>query len=178
MKKWLYFLSVGGMTALFLVFYLSSLRESEARDKARALEAKQKQEQAEAKKKDDEARARVDAEKRAAERAKELADKEAEKRRKWDEEGKRILDETNANLARGDKTAKQAAALEIELDTLRKNREKLNQEAFNTAKLVERAEVEKQTSEIEIQRFTEQIARRAADSSMTRMPAPVAVSTK
>ncbi|HEX2853696.1 MAG TPA: hypothetical protein VHO24_10685 [Opitutaceae bacterium] len=174
MKKWLYVISVGSMTAIFLLLYLSDRKEADAREHERVAIAAKKQEEAAEKKKADELQARADAQKRAEQRAKEDADREAEKRAKWDAESKKIQDETNAALARGDKASKEASRLEIELDTLQKNREKQSRESFETSKRVERAEVERQAAEFEIQRLTEQIARRAADSSLTRMPAPVA----
>lgn len=170
MKKWLYVISVGSMTALFLVFYLSHMKEAEANEAARLAKAKQMKSEADAKKAADEERARADAAKRAEDREKETAAKEAEKQKKWDDESRNILNETNSHIARGEKATKEAAALEAQLEALRKNREKINREAFDSAKAVEKAQVDKQNAEIETQRFLEMIARRAADSSLTRMP--------
>lgn len=175
MKKWLYFISVGSLTAIFLVFYLSDRKAAEKREAAQAAIALQKQNEAAAKRKADEEKARKDADDRAKARADEEAAKEAEKRRKWDEESKRIQDDTNAALARGDKSAKEVAKLEIDLDNLHKASEKASREAFDIAKRVERAQAERQAAELEIQRTTEMIARRAADSSLTRMPPPAPV---
>jgi hypothetical protein len=175
MKKWLYVISVGSMTALFLVFYLSHMKEAEANEAARIAKAKNIKAAADAKKLEDEKRARDDAAKRTEERARETAAKEAEKQKKWDDDTRDILNETKDHIARGAKASKEVATLETQLDALRKNKEKLNREAFESAKMVERAQVEKQNAEIETQRFIEMISRRAADSSLTRMPVPVAV---
>jgi hypothetical protein len=172
MKKWLYVISVGSMTAIFLALYMSHVKEADEKDRQRAVMVKQKQDEELAKKKADEAKARVDAEQRAAQRAKEDAEKEAEKRAKWEAAGKKLKDDTAAAMARADKAAKLSAELEIKLDTARKDREKANRESFDTAKLVERAQVDKQNAELENQRLLEMISRRAADSSMTRMPPP------
>lgn len=175
MKKWLYFISVGGLTAIFLVFYLSDRKAAGKREAEQAAVALQKQADAAAKRKADEDKARKDADERAKVRADEEAAKEAEKRRKWDEETKHIQDDTKAFLARSDKAAKEVAKLEIDLDNLHKAGEKTNREAFDIAKRVERARAEAQAAELEIQRTTEMISRRAAESSLTRMPPPLPV---
>jgi hypothetical protein len=172
MKKWLYLISVGGLTAIFLTFYLGDRNRAEQKEAVLKEKAKQEQIEKETKRKADEERAKKDADDRKKARDDEEAAKEAEKRRKWDEETKRIQDEINANLARGDKAAKEVAKLEIELDTLHKNGEKLNREAFDIEKRVERAQSARNAAEMEIQRVTEMIAARADKSSMTRMPPP------
>jgi len=63
--------------------------------------------------------------------------KEAEKLAKWESVGKEIQDATNKYNADGDRSAKKAAALELELTTLRAAKEKLNREAFELARQVE-----------------------------------------
>jgi hypothetical protein len=175
MKKWLYFISVGGMTAIFMLFYLSDRKEAHVLEVKRLEIAKQKQAEEAAKKKEDEASARREAEKRDQERRAEEAKKEEDRRRKWDEASKKIQDDTNGFLARADKASKESSSLEIQLDALHKAGEKANREMFDLAKRVERAQSERQAAELEIQRTTEYIARRAADSSLTRMPPPPAV---
>src|SRR3954471_8537005 len=172
MKKWLYFISVGGLTAIFLVFYLSDRSAAEKRQAERDVIAAQQKAQTEAKKKEDEAIAKRDADLRDKARKDEEAAKEADRRRRWEEGSKKIQDDTNGFLARADKAAKESSRLEIELDALHKAGEKANREMFDLAKRVERAEEERQAAEFEIQRTTEFIARRAAESSMTAMPAP------
>ena len=90
----------------------------------------------------------------------------------WDSVSKEIQDNTNAALAKADKAAKESARLELELDALRKAGEKASRDTFDMAKRVERAEAERQAAEMEIQRTVEWISKQAAESAMTRMPAP------
>jgi hypothetical protein len=58
------------------------------------------------------------------------------------------------------------------LDSVRKAKDKANRESFDLAKQVELAKVAKRNAEFEVQRTTEMISRRAADSSLTRLPPP------
>ncbi len=172
MKKWLYVISVGGLTILFVIPYLASRKEAEAKEKERlAVAAKAASDLAERKKQDEE-KARKDAEDRENKRKAEEKAKEEETRRKWDEQGQEIQKDTDGFLARADKASKEVSRLEADLDSLRKLREKTNREAFDSAKLVEKATVEKQTAELRTQYLLEQIVARAAASSMAKPPAP------
>ena len=100
--------------------------------------------------------------------------KEDERRAKQMAADKEIRDGTNAALAEADKYSKEANALQIELDRLQKEKDRLGREAFDLAKQVEAAKVERRNAELESQRMIEMIARRASDSSLVRMPAPPA----
>lgn len=172
MKKWTYLISVGSMLAVFLFFYLSHMKELEIRDKQRAeqleLERKKEAEQKAA----IETKAREDAERRAAERAANDAKKEADRLAKWEAENQRIQDAINEFVAKGDTYAKEISQLEIQLNSLRSQKEKLNREAFEFSKQVEQARIEKRNAELEIQRMTDMIAKKAADSALTRLPPP------
>jgi hypothetical protein len=172
MKKWLYVISVGSLTAIFLAFYLTDRKAADIREKEHKEIAAKKAADELKKKDEDKAKAQKDAQDRDRVRREEEAKKEADKRQKWEDVSKKIQDDTNVALARGDKAAKEAARLELELDALRKSGEKLSRETFDMAKRVERAEAERQAAEMEIQRTVEWISKHAAESAMTRMPAP------
>ncbi len=173
MKKWMYVISVGTMLAVFLALYFSEAKRIEEREKAHAAKV------AEQKRLDDEhkaaveAKARADAEKRAKERADEEAKKEADKLARWEEDGRKLQETTDKYNAEANASSKKAAELEIQLSALRAAKEKLNREAFELAKQVEQGKINRRTAELEIQRTVEMISRRAADSSMTKMPTPV-----
>lgn len=172
MKKWMYVISVGSMLAVFLFFYLTHVKEAEQRDKERteklAIEQKKEAEH----KALIEAKAREDAAKRAAARAEEEAKKEAEKIARWEADSQKIKDSTDKANAAADRLSKEAAALDIQLDTLRRNKEAANQSNFDMAKRVELAKIDKRNAEMEIQRTTEMISRRAGESFLTRLPPP------
>ncbi len=172
MKKWMYLIFPGIMLGAFLIFFFSYQKEAEAREKAR-IEAVKKVEAEKAQKKADaEKKAAIDAKERQIAREKEDADKEAAKLAKLAAADKEVKDATDKAVLEGDKAAKEGSKLDIDLDTLRKNKDKANRESFDLAKQVELAKVAKRNAEFEIQRTTEMISRRAADSSLTRMPPP------
>lgn len=173
MKKWMYLISVGSMTAVFMFFYFAHLKESEKREAEHKI-ALQKQLDAKAKEKAElEEKARIDAAAKTAARAAEDAKKEADRVAKWEAAGLEIKTTTDTLNAEADKLAKEAASLEIQLNNLRNEKEKLNRENFELSKRVELAKINKQNAEMGIQRTTEWIARRAAASSLTQMPPPL-----
>ena len=65
-----------------------------------------------------------------------------------------------------DAFAKEASQLEVQLNAMRQQKEKLNSETFELQKQVELARVAKRTAELEIQRMTDMISKRAADSAL------------
>ena len=172
MKKWMYLIFPGALLGAFLIFFFSHQAETEVKEKSRLATA-QKIEADKAKiKADNERKASLDAKERQAAREKEDADKIAAKLAKLAAADKEVKDATDKALAEGDKAAKEVSKLDIELDSLRKSKDKANREAFEQAKQVELAKVAKRNAEFEIQRTTEMISTRAANSSLTRMPPP------
>ena len=172
MKKWMYVIFPTVMLGVFLFFYFAEAKQAEIKEKQRSAElAKQKADEAE-KKRIAEEKARVDSARRQAERAAEDAKREADKLAKWQAEGKRIQDDTDKSVADADRYAKQVAELEIQLDSARKAKDKASREAFDLLKTVERSKVDRRNAEVEIQRLTEMVARRASDSSLTRVAGP------
>jgi chromosome segregation ATPase len=172
MKKWMYLIFPGLMLGSFLIFFFSHQKETEAKEKARMEVAKKLEDDKAKAKAENERKAAADAKERQLAREKEDAEKVAAKQAKIAAADKEVKDATDKALAEGDKAAKEVSKLEIELDTLRKAKDKGNREAFDLAKQVELAKVAKRNAEFEIQRTTEMISKRAGNSSLTRMPPP------
>ena len=170
MKKWMYLIFPGVMLARFLVVYFSHKEKSEAKERAHVAEVARKKTEDDEKKKVAEAKARDDAKKRQEERDAEEKKKEEEKAARQAADDKKVRDQTTEYTTKGDAAAKQAAALEIELDRLRKEKDKTIRETFELAKQVELARIARRNAELEIQRMTEMVIRRASDSSLTRPP--------
>lgn len=170
MKKWLYFIFPAILTVIFSFFYLTHIKEAKEKDRVRKAEIARVQKEEADRKAEIEEKARQDASRRAAERAAADAKKEADRIAAWEAVGKEIQDATDKNNAEADAFARQAANLEIELDALRRAKEKINGEVLIQSKAVERALVDKRTAEIEVQRRTEMIRQRVSASSMTKMP--------
>jgi hypothetical protein len=170
MKKWMYLIFPGVMLAAFLVFYLSHKKEAEEKERVHVAKVAQEKAEMEAKKRDAEQKARDDAKKRQDEREAEDRKKEADKAAKQAADDKKVRDATAEYTAKANEFTKQIASLEAELDRLRKEKDKTNRETFEMAKQVELARIARRNAELEIQRMTEMIARRASDSSLTRPP--------
>jgi hypothetical protein len=178
MKKWMYLIFPGVMLGVFLVIYFAHEKEADLRERTRAEEVMKKKAEDKRQKDIAEEKAKESAQKAQKEREQEEAKKDAERQAKSAAIDKEIADTTAAAVAEADKNAKQAAALEVELDRLHKAKDQLSRQTFDLAKQVELAKVDKGNAEMESQRMVEMIARRAAESSMTRMPMPPAPPAK
>jgi len=170
MKKWIYLIIPGVLLGLFLIFYFSHQKESEAREITRMEIAAKKIADEKKTKEDAEKRAREDAAQKQAEREAEEKKKDEERRAKVAAIDKELRDTTEAARAEGAKYQKEAAALQAELERLYREKDKLAREAFEFSKQVEAARVERRNAELESQRMIEMIVRRASDSSLVRMP--------
>ena len=170
MKKWMYLIFPSIMLAGFLVIYFSHKEKAEEKERVHVAEVARQKAEADEKKKVAEAKAREDARKRQEERDAEEKKKQDEKAAKQAADDKKVRDQTAEYTAKVDAAAKQVNALEIELDRLRKEKDATSRESFDLAKQVELARIARRNAEMEIQRMTEMVARRAAESSLTRPP--------
>jgi len=173
MKKWLYLIVPTVMLVVFTFFYLSQSKELEQQEIARKERVERERKEEEAKRAVIEEKARQDAAARAAEREAEAAQKEADRIAKWEAEGRDIQDATDAFNAEADRISKDISAKEIQLDTLRKQKEQLNTDVLNAAKRVELAQIAKRNAELEIQRKAELMLRRVEVLGVVDLPTPL-----
>ena len=174
MKKWIYFVVPAIGLVAFLFVYYSHVEDAKKRDASHQAElAKQAADDA-AKKKDLEDRARADADRLAAQRAADEAKKVADRVAEQAAEDKKVSDATNNALAEGDKSTKEIARLEAELAALRAAKDKANRELLETYKQLELSRIARRTAELEVQRTTEMIARKASDAAMAKFVPPPA----
>lgn len=166
----MYLIAPGLMLAGFFVLYFSHAEQLHKKEAAQKAKIEQERVEAEEKKKVAETKAREDAKKRQEERDAEEKKKLDEKMARQAADDKKVRDQTAEYTAKANAAAKQVAALEIELDRLRKEKDKTSREAFDLAKQVELARIARRNAELEIQRMTEMVSRRAAESSMTKPP--------
>jgi hypothetical protein len=178
MKKWMYVIFPGSLLALFLVFFLSHKKDMEEREAARAVALQAQLDETAKTKKINEEKAHVDAMKRAEDRAKEEADKAAKKAADLAAKDKAVEDATKNALVEGDKSAQEAARLEIDLDRLHKQKTQLSREAFELAQAVELAKVARRNAELDQQHTVEMVARKAAEGVLARLPPPPALPPK
>jgi uncharacterized protein involved in exopolysaccharide biosynthesis len=119
-------------------------------------------------------RARADADERVKKREEEAAKKEADRRGKWDDQGREIAESTAKYSGEADRFTKRSAELEKQLADLRRQKDQATREQFDLQKAVELARIAKRNAELEIQRMTTMITNRATESAMARPPAPPA----
>ena len=170
MKKWMYLIAPAIMMGAFMVVYFSYVEKAHAKEAAAKAKVEMEKKAAEEKKRVAEAKARDDAKKRQDEREAEEKKKEKERTDKQAAEDKKVRDATNEFLAKGKAAEQKGKQLEAELDRLRKEKDRLTREAFDIAKQVELARIARRNAELEIQRMTEMITKRASDSSLVRPP--------
>ena len=170
MKK-LYIIAPLVMLGIFGVFYNNFTKEyaiTEAQHEADELARIAAEEAAQ---KEAERLAKEEAARRTAARDAEEAAKLAEREAKWAAAGKEIADATAEYKAESDKLAAQAADLEIKLLEARNKKQASATKAFQLTKDISSAIVAKHNAEMEGQRMTEMISRKALQSSLTAMPA-------
>ena len=174
MKKWIYFVvPVIGLVA-FLFVYFSHVEEAKKQDQDRKVQMDKQAADDAAKKKDLEDRARADADRLAAERAATEKKKQDDRIAEQAAEDKKVVDATNKALAECDKSTKEIARLEKELAGLRAAKDKANRDYLDISKQLELSRIGRRTAELEVQRTTEMIARRAADAAMAKFVPPPA----
>jgi hypothetical protein len=172
MKKWFYVLFPTVLLGIFIIFYLSSKAETEARELAQREEMAKEKADADQKKQIAEAKARDDAERRNIERAADEAKVAKDKEDKYNADMAKIKTDTDKSNATAATYAQKVSELTIELDTLHKQKDTLTRESFELDKQIELADVARRNAEMEIQRYDEMIANRADQSAMAKMPPP------
>lgn len=170
MKKWFYFIVPCVMLLIFTFFYISHAKEAKIREQARKEQIALEKQKEEDRKANIEEQARLDAAKHAAERAATAAQKEADRLAKWEQEGQELQETTDRYNAEADQLSHQISQLEVELDTLHKTKETTSQLVLQLSKQVELGRINKRNAELEIQRKTENVVRRAEKSAMVKMP--------
>jgi len=173
MKKWIYLVAPVIMLVIFTFFYFSHAEEMAQKEEIRKERVAAELEAEAIRKAQIEEEARVDAEKRTAEREEKAEQREADRVAKWDAESKEIRMATAGHKAEADRHAANLAAMEIELDSLRQATAKTNADELALEKRVEMARIAKRNAELEIQRKTEMMLRTAERSAVAQMPPPV-----
>jgi len=170
MKKRFYFiLSVPViMLVVFSGVYWQFSKSSDGAERLQKEKTAQIKMVEEQKKKDDEAKARADSEKRIAERQAEERKKEDERIAKWEAESKRIADEGAQYGTQVANNTKEVADLTKELAELRAAKEAKTRELLDTSTDAELATIARRAAELEVQRLTEMVARKAAGTSLAK----------
>jgi len=170
MKKWFYIIAPAAMLAVFSFFYVTHVKETREKDRIRKEEVAKQIAQEATRKAEIEEQARLDAAARAADREAKAAEKETERIAKGETEGREIQETTDEYNKAADKLAHEQSELEVQLEQLRRAKERANNEVLALAKQVELARIDKRNAELEIQRKTEMVVRQVQRNSLTQMP--------
>ena len=170
MKKWMFLIFPGILLLVFLFFYHQNTASMAERARAHAAQAARQKADEAARKKMIEDKAREDAERRTAEQAADEAKRDADNLAKKTADREKIKADTEKDQAQIDKYTKEAADLQAQFDSLVKQESDENRADFELIKNVERARINRQDAELEIDRFVDMIAQRAERSSLTHPP--------
>ncbi|HEX3730262.1 MAG TPA: hypothetical protein VHV47_10695, partial [Opitutaceae bacterium] len=118
MKKWMYLIFPGAMLAIFLALYFPDQKASEAKEAQRQVEIQHRKDVEAQQRKELEDRARADSARREAENAAEAAKRDADRIARHAKDKKDLEDEIASVQGENDKLSKQAAELQLKLDTL------------------------------------------------------------
>lgn len=167
MKKFYYIFPVA-LLAVFSAVYSQFSKASDEAASIRAEKAAALKTEEENKRKVSEAKSREDSEKRVAARQAEEKKKEEERIVKWEAETKRVADEGRQHAAQTTAYTAEIAVMEKELAELRATKDVRNREYLASATDVELTAIAKRSAELEIQRLTEMVARKAAGTSIMK----------
>ncbi len=170
MKKWMYLIFPGVMLGIFLIFYLSSKHKMDEQKRIVAEQKAHADEEAAARKKQAEEAARIAARKRAEEQKAEDLKKESDRLAKYQAALRTIQEQEAKNKAEADLHSKNISDLEVQLDNLRRDRDRLTKEDFDLVKRVEAVRVQQRDAELDIQRMVGRISQRATNSQMVQAP--------
>jgi Flp pilus assembly protein TadB len=145
--------------------FSKSTDEAERLQKEKAAQTKLVEDQ---KKKDEEAKARRDSDQRIAERIAEEKAKEDERIARYEAESKRIVDEGQQYATQLANNNREVAELTKQLAELRATKEMKTRELLETATESELAAIAKRRAELEVQRMTEMVARKASTGPLAK----------
>lgn len=159
------------LIAVFVYFERDASKQADLRVQAIAEEKAKVEAKKQEEKKELEAKAKLDSEKRNAERQAE--DDRLKKKKKDEFEAKiqKLKDDAKKYTDGVELNTKLVANLEKDLAAKRATRDQENRAVLELAKKVEISKKARRAAELEVQRFTEMLATRANDSTLTKAPA-------
>jgi chromosome segregation ATPase len=132
----------------------------------------------EAEKKELEEKAKIDTERRNAQRLKEEKEKDDARKAKYEAGIQKMRDDLKRYTDDVDLNNKLVAKLEKDLADKRDQRERENRAVFELSKKVELSKKMRRNAELEVQRYTEMLSSRAAESILAKPPVVAAASEK
>jgi len=159
------------LMAVFVFFERGAAKEAEVHEQQKiATENKRKADEA-IKKHELEEKAKIDSDKRNAERIKTEQEKEDARKNKYQAVIQDLKDSLKRSVDELAAKTKEVARLEKELADKRDQREHENREIFEFSKKVELSKKMRRDAELEVQRYNEMLVRRASESILANPPA-------
>lgn len=159
------------LMAVFVYFERNASEEANQKEQQKiAAENKRKDDEA-AKKADLEQKAKIDSEKRNAQRAKDEQEKEDKRKSDYQAKIQKLKDDLKRYVDDVDLNTKLVARLEKDLAEKRDLRERENRSIFEFSKKVEISKKMRRDAELEVQRYNEMLSRRASESILANPPA-------
>jgi chromosome segregation ATPase len=166
------------LMAVFVYFERDASQEAAQKEQQKiAVENKRKDDEA-AKKAELEQKAKIDSEKRNAQRVKDEQEKEEKRKADYQVKIQKLKDDLKKYVDDVDSNTKLVTRLEKELSEKRDLRERENRAIFEFAKKVEISKKMRRDAELEVQRYNEMLVRRANESVLVNPPVVAAVVTK
>ncbi len=150
--------------AIFVFFYQAHMEAMRVDKEQKEIAAKQKEAQEAEIKKARKIEEDKVAEQEKAKRLALIAKQKEEERNKKEEVLRTIVNDTEAALADGKRLQAQIIKLQADIQTTRAARDKAQTEAMETKLDLEKARIDKSNAEFEIQRYTDMLANRMAQS--------------
>lgn len=165
-----YFIVPVVLMAVFVYFERSASKEAEIFEQQKMEVAQKKKDEELAKKKDLEEKAKIDSEKRNAERIAEEKTKEQKKKAEYEAKIQKMKDELKKYSDDVELNIKLVAKLEKDLADKRDQHDRDNRVVFELAKKVEISKKMRRDAELEVQRYNEMLANSASESVLTKAP--------
>ena len=151
---------------LFGATYLHHSKTTAAADQTRLAAINQAAAQADLAKTQAEQKARDDASRRTVEKLAAELKAQAERDAQWAADDLRLRNETADYIKRGETMEREIKELEVKLSAARASTQTLTEDTHTLARSVELADIEKRNTELETQRLTEILVRKATGSSL------------
>jgi colicin import membrane protein len=158
------------MIALFVAYFMRFEKEFTVKEAARIAETQRVEAEKAAEKKRLQDQAAIENKKQSDLKAQEEAEKIAKRKAEQDRKDQAVRDDTAARVAEINAMAKEKGMLEAKLAETRRARLKAEADAFDAARSVELAKIERRTIELEIQRAAGLVAAKVDASSLVEIP--------
>jgi hypothetical protein len=166
------------LLAVFGFFYTGALKEMHDKEVAREEKIAREAKADADRKAEIEKKATADAIKKQEERAAADKAKEDKKEKDYQDAMTKLKDEADDYASQTAKLNKESSDLDAAILQTRNDKERLTREGLELAKQVELAKINRRTSELEIQRMIEMVAKKLNDSSIATPPPPQLATTK